>query len=88
MARPRKYATDADKAKAFRERYRVMSIRFEPETAETIDKLGEAFEGSQSEVVNSLVKFALLNRNWFTMGLFGKRLPRAPNPIEGENDAQ
>jgi hypothetical protein len=86
MARPRKYASDAEKMRAYRERYSVVTLRFEHETMATINRLADEFEASQSDVVNSLVKFALTNRNWFTMGLYGKRLPVAENPIEGEID--
>lgn len=82
MGRPRKYANDAEKAAAYRDRWAVKTFRMEKETAETIAKLAEFVDGSESEVVDSLIKFALLNRNWFVMGLFGKRLPRAPNPLE------
>lgn len=82
MARPRKYEDDAAKMRAYRERYAVKSFRFEKDTAETIARLASELDTSESEVINSLVKFALLNRNWFVLGLFGKRLPRAPNPLE------
>lgn len=75
MGRPRKYASDAERARAHRERWRVKSFRTEEQTARTIEKLAEAWDVSEVEVINSLVKFALLNRNWFTLGLFGKRLP-------------
>ncbi len=82
MGRPRKYASDAEKLAAYRDRWAVKSFRFEKETANTIERLAQELDTSESEVINSLVKFALLNRNWFTLGLFGKRLPRAPNPGE------
>lgn len=77
MGRPRKYASDAEKAKAHRERWVIKSFRTEKDTAETIAKLAEFTDESEAEVINSLIKFALLNRNWFTLGLFGKRMPRA-----------
>ncbi len=83
MGRPRKYANDAEKAAAFRDRWAVKSFRMEKETADTIKRLAEFTDASESEVVDSLIKFALLNRNWFVMGLFGKRLRRNP----GENNA-
>jgi hypothetical protein len=85
MARPRKYASDAERQKAYRERWAIAQFRLEKETAETIKRLAEFTDASESEVADSLIKFALLNRNWFTLGLFGKRLPRA-NP-EGLDDA-
>ena len=73
MGRPRKYANDAEKAAAFRARWAVKSFRLKPDLAETIERLSETFDVSESEVVHSLMTFALLNRNWFTLGLFGKR---------------
>lgn len=82
MARPKKYASDAEKQAAYRGRYAVFDVRLIPETLATIDKLALAWDVSRNEVMNSLVNFALLNRNWFTVGLFGKRLPRLKNPLD------
>jgi hypothetical protein len=81
MGRPRKYANDAEKMRAYRERNAVLTIRLQPDTVETINRLAEQFEESQSEVISQLCKFALANRNWSEMGFPFKRLPRA-NPIE------
>jgi hypothetical protein len=83
MGRPRKYANDAEKQKAFRERCATINVRTEKDTKDTIARLAEFTDTSEAEVVNSLIKFALLNRNWFTVGLFGKRLPHA-NPVDIE----
>ena len=82
MARPKKYATPAEKQAAYRDRWAIKTIRLEKTTGDTIERLSAEFDASESEVVDSLVKFALLNRNWFTLGLFGRRLPRVPNPLE------
>jgi len=83
MARPRKYANDAEKMRAYRDAWAVRTYRLEKTTDETIKKLAEFSDASESEVVDSLIKFALLNRNWFTLGLFGKRLPhRNPEQLE------
>lgn len=79
MGRPRKYANDAEKQAAYRNRWRVKEFRFEDQTANTIETLAREFDVSESEVANSLIKFALTNRNWHTLGLWGKRLPRAEN---------
>jgi len=76
-ARPRKYASAAERQAAYRDRYAVIEIRLVRETADTLDRLASDLDTSRNEVVNSLINFALLNRNWFTLGLFGKRLPRA-----------
>lgn len=84
MGRPRKYASDAEKQKAFRERYAILSVRVEKHIKATIADLASDLDTSEAEVVSSLIKYALLNRNWHTLGLFGKRLPRA-NP-SGETE--
>lgn len=72
--RPRKYASDAERSAAFRERWARKTFRMDPETARTIERLSEFADESESTVLHSLVTFALLNRSWFTLGLFGKRL--------------
>ncbi|MGV0999700.1 MAG: ribbon-helix-helix protein, CopG family [Fluviibacter sp.] len=84
MARPKKYATAAEKQAAYRDRYAVLEFRIEKETADTLDKLSEALDVSRNEVIASIIKFGLLNRNWFTLGLFGKRLPYAKNPLDDD----
>lgn len=80
MGRPRKYASAAEKQAAYRNRYTIVEARLVPETAETLDRIAEALDVPRTEVVNSMINFALLNRNWFTLGLFGKRLPYQKNP--------
>lgn len=77
MGRPRKYASDAEKQAAYRERYAVVSLRLEQETADTLKRIAEYLDVPITEVGASLIKFALLNRNWMQLGLFGKRLPTA-----------
>lgn len=84
MARPKKYATAAERQKAYRSRpaHVIVEARVVPETAATLDKLAHEFDVPRTEVINSLINYALLNRNWFTLGLFGKRLPYQKNPGE------
>ena len=72
--RPRKYASAAEREAAFRQRWARKTFRMDPETAKTIERLSEFADESESTVLHSLVTFALLNRSWFTLGLFGKRL--------------
>lgn len=72
--RPRKYASAAEREAAFRERWARKTFRMDPETAKTIERLSEFADESESTVLHSLVTFALLNRSWFTLGLFGRRL--------------
>jgi hypothetical protein len=73
MGRPRKYATQAEKDAALRSRWVYKNLRFEPELADTIKRLAAFTDTSEAETVMSLVKFALNNRSWFTLGLWGKR---------------
>jgi hypothetical protein len=76
--RPKKYASEAERQRAFRERYATINVRTLPETKDTIRKIVEFTDTSEAEVVNSLIKFALTNRTtWLTQGLWGKRLPHA-----------
>ncbi len=82
MGRPRKYASEAEKQKAFRERYATVSVRVESRTKETLKTLAEHYDESEAEVVNAALKYFFLNYAWQTSPLFGKRLPRA-NPVEG-----
>lgn len=82
MARPRKYASASERQKAYRERYAIVEARVIPETAATLDRLAHELDVPRTEVINSMINFALLNRNWFTLGLFGKRLPYSTNPAD------
>lgn len=75
VGRPRKYSNDAERQRAYRSRYVLVEARVIPETAATLDKLAKVLDVPRTEVLNSLINYALLNRNWFTLGLFGKRLP-------------
>lgn len=77
MGRPKKYADDAARVAAYKERYAVFEIRTEKEIRDTLDKIADYLDVPRTEVVASMLKFALLNRNWLQLGLFGKRLPHA-----------
>lgn len=83
MGRPRKYATPAEKQVAYRDRYAVRQIRLRKETMATIDDIAAQLDVPSTEVIASLVNFALLNYNWRTLGLFGKRLPHAAESKHG-----
>lgn len=97
MARPRKYATDAERQKAYRERrdrvtdsgrvasvqQRIVSFRLPETIIETIRKRAAESNLSTSEMAYALLRFALTNVNWqFKEFTYNSRLPRAPNPIE------
>jgi hypothetical protein len=81
VGRPAKYASAAERQKAFRERYQTITARVEQRTKETLKMLSEHTDEPMSEVINSAIKYFVLNYNWREFGLFGKRLPRAKNPL-------
>lgn len=87
MARPKKYASEAERQAAYRERYAVIPVRLTKETAATLDKIAEYLDVPRTEVANSLINFALLNHNTLTLGLFGKRLPHASDKRGAKKDA-
>lgn len=78
--RPKKYASAAERQAAYRARYAVIELRLEHETVATLDRIGEHLDISRNEVVNQILKFGLLNRNWFTEGRFTKWLPHENVP--------
>lgn len=86
--RPKKYASAAERQKAYRNRYVIVEARVIPETAATLDKLAQLLDVPRTEVLNSMINFALLNHNWHTLGLFGKRLPfnLQPKPQRPDDD--
>jgi hypothetical protein len=82
MGRPRKYANEAEKQAAFRNRYPTVSVRVEQRTKETLAMMSQHYDESEAEIVNAALKYFFLNYAWQTSPLFGKRLPRA-NPDGG-----
>lgn len=81
--RPRKYASEADRQKAFRKRQAVIQVRVKPETVETFDRIATTLGYSRQEVVYALLMSGLNNnRNWQQTGIPAFRLPRyEENPI-------
>ena len=77
MARPKKYANAAEKQAAYRARYKVIDARLQDDTVAALDRIAADLDVPRTEVISSLLKFALTNRNWLQLGLFGKRLPNA-----------
>lgn len=74
--RPRKYANDAEKAKAFRERWGTISVRAEARTVETLELIAKTCDASKADIVSAALKFYALNFSGWQDGLvFGKRLP-------------
>ena len=69
MPRPRKYATDAERLAAFRDGKSRLDLVIPKSVSQTIEELAILYGVSKQEVANSLLKFALTNRNWKTQGL-------------------
>ena len=69
MARPRKHASAAARAAAFRQANPTIVASVTPRIADTVEGLAERYEVSKSVVVRSLLRFALTNRDWMKQGL-------------------
>lgn len=80
--RPRKYASDAERQAAYRQRWAMVSARLEDRTRQTLDTIREAAgaDVTISDVINAAVKFYALNFDWQSGNLFGKRLPTINDP--------
>jgi hypothetical protein len=81
--RPRKYASDAERQAAYRTRAAEVCVRLEPKTMATLDSIADEIGYSRNELMQSMVKFGLTNRDWRNEGLTAhKRLPRyQENPM-------
>jgi len=80
--RPRKYASDAEWQAAFRNRASMLEFRADEKTAEKLTEIATTLDISRSDLLLSMVKFALTNHQWARFGLTHKTLPRyEENPI-------
>jgi hypothetical protein len=73
--RPRKYASQADRQAAYRARNVMLEFRAEPKTADNITRISETLGYPRSDVLLSMVKFALTNHDWARFGLTHKTIP-------------
>lgn len=87
--RPRKYASDADRQKAFRDRQAMIQVRVAPKAVETFDEIAETLGYSRQEVVYALLMKGLMSLgNWETVGLpidWQKKMPQFKLPRYEEN---
>jgi hypothetical protein len=80
--RPRKYASAAERQAAYKARAEMLEFRAEPKTAVTLTNIAQELDVSRSELLLSMVKFALTNHDWARFGLTHKTLPYYQgNPI-------
>lgn len=73
--RPRKYASAADRQAAYRARNEMLEFRAEAATAKTINDIANTLDTSRSDLLLSMVKFALTNHDWARFGLTHKTIP-------------
>ena len=71
--RPRVHATNAAKVRAHRAKLARLDVAIKPEIAATIKQISGDLDCSANELLNSLIRFALTNRNWKQVGLYGSK---------------
>lgn len=73
IGRPRVHSSNSKKTIAYRTCNVRMDVTVPLALAQTLTEISFDLDCSKNELLNSLVRFALLNRNWRVLGLFGKR---------------
>lgn len=68
--RPRVHASDSDRVAAFRARNVRVDVTIPPAIADTLSSIASDLDCSRNELLVSMVRFALTNRNWRQIGLF------------------
>ena len=69
--RPAKHADAAARQRAWRAANTVKTLSLDGKVGPTIARLAEQFDCTETHVVNNLLRFALANHNWSTMGIGG-----------------
>lgn len=77
--RPRKYATDAERQAAYRNRYAQITARVARDTAETLERVSAETGVPVTELARQMILFALANRNWYTDPRFTRPLTDQAN---------
>lgn len=75
MAPPRKYKSDAERVAAFRARRPMVQTNVDAHIAQTLDEIAAQFEVPRAAVIESMLKFALTNRDWKRLGLTHTKKP-------------
>ena len=73
VGRPAIYADGAARVRAHRSKLARLDVSIRPEIAETIAEISSELDCSRNELLNSLIRFALTNRNWKQVGLYGSK---------------
>jgi hypothetical protein len=80
--RPKKYASAAERQAAYRARASEISFRADEITADNLSRIADAIDVPRTDLILSMIKFALANHDWARFGLTHKTLPKYQgNPI-------
>jgi hypothetical protein len=71
--RPAIHVDSAARVRAHRAKQARLDVLIKPEIAETLASIAGELDCSKNELLNSLIRFALTNRNWRQLGLMGSR---------------
>jgi hypothetical protein len=71
--RPALHSSSAARKQAFRAKSHRVDLTVKPETGATLVDIAASLDCSQNELVANLIRFALTNRNWKSMGLMGAK---------------
>lgn len=69
--RPRIHASDGARLAAYRSRNVRVESYVSRDTAQTLRSIASDLDCSRTQLLESLIKFALTNRDWRRMGLWG-----------------
>lgn len=67
------HASAAARKAAYRAQKARIDYTDKPAIAATLEEIAAELDCSKNELMQSLVRFALTNRNWKTVGLYGAR---------------
>ena len=73
--RPRKYQDDAERMRAYRDRWGTINVRVEKRTADAVETMRAVADFTQADIVNAAIKFYATNYTWKAGDLFGGRMP-------------
>ena len=71
--RPRVHASDSVRVKNFRSTKVRIEVALPPDTGARLSEIASSLDCSRNELLLSLVKFALTNRDWRRLGLWGEK---------------
>lgn len=68
MARPKIYASAAERQAAYRENNARIDVVIPKELNATLDDVAATLDMTKNSLVNAMIRFALTNHNWKTQG--------------------